>query len=47
MALDATSVIADFGPGKGVVAGVAADIVDRGLRTAPTVAYLDRADSAR
>ena len=29
MALDATSVIADFGPGKGVVAEIAADIVDR------------------
>ena len=35
MALDATSVIADFGPGKGVVAGVAADIVDRGAYGPP------------
>ena len=35
MALDATSVIADFGPGKGVVAGVATDIVDRGATDRP------------
>jgi len=35
VALDATSVIADFGPGKGVVAGVAADIVDRGAYGPP------------
>jgi ribose 5-phosphate isomerase len=51
VALHAISVVAGFGHEKGVVAGAAADIVERGmivgLGTGSTVAYLLRALAAR